>query len=590
MNSPIHSLHASACSGSCHDPPIPAESAWPIVAWYVRKSTNDERMQKFTLGAQVDALQALCDKKFGNNWTKYRIYEDSASGTNMNRPGLQQLLADARAGLFTHLAFLAVDRLSRKNGELSLMTDELRHLGIKYLSAREDVDNESLSGRLVFQIQGAVGEYEHGVIVDRIKRGMAKKAEMGEWPGGRVPLGYRFDKKDGLQIEENEAPIIRRVFEAYVDGQAGSGAIAQDLNRAGFRTRTGKKFGRKAILDILRNPMYRGQFKWQKEVFDSPHEPIIAPAAFEAASAILQKRSDETPGKRWHNQDDRILSGLIRCGCCRSRMVGVSANVRGQKHSYYACRKRLETKECEQDYVRAEWLEQQILADIQKVFRDEALLEEVWQSAQQQLAASAPDIDAQIQAVDQQRTQTQAALDRYFRAFETGVMTPAACQQRVEELTTQARQLDDERAALQEQRAALDLPALRTDFLHEILTNLAAVVDAVPNSQKKHLLRLLVEKVLIRDKCTFELWYQLPQFQGVRTLSHLVAPRLQCANQPPESPQGPLTRAVFLLELGSSQGLTSRAGASVRIVGRPAAQGGILPLSLSGARHGGPIA
>ena len=104
-------------------------------------------------------------------------------------------------------------------------------------------------------------------------------------------------------------------------------------------------------------------------------------------------------------------------------------------------------------------------------------------------------------------------------------MAPAACNQRVEELTTQLQQLDDQRAVLQEQRVALDLPALRTDFLHEILTNLAAVVDAVPNAQKKHLLRLLVEKVLIRDRSTFELWYQLPQFQGVRTLSHLVAPR-----------------------------------------------------------------
>jgi hypothetical protein len=160
------------------------------------------------------------------------------------------------------------------------------------------------------------------------------------------------------------------VFELYIEGQSGSSAIAQELNRAGFRTRRGKKFTRKAVLDILRNPMYRGQFKWQKEVFKSPHEPIVSKETFEAAGAILQKRSDEGPGKRWHNQDGRILSGLVHCGCCRSRMFGVSARGRtGQKVPYYVCSKRLNTQECDMAYMRAYWLEQQILADIQTVFR-----------------------------------------------------------------------------------------------------------------------------------------------------------------------------------------------------------------------------
>ena len=498
--------------------------AAPRVAFYTRISL-DESVQKYSLAAQEERLHAYCRGQYGDEWSLVEVYRDSASGTTMERPELQRMVAGARERLFDLLLVFRVDRFSRRVGELALLAAELKSYGVDLKSATEPIDTSSPAGMMVFHTLGAFAEFEQTSIVERTKVGMLKKAQTGSWPGGRVPLGYRFDKQDGLQIDESEAPIVRRVFQMYVEGQDGSGAIAQDLNRAGFRTRTGKKFGRKAVLDILRNVMYRGQFMWQKQAFDSPHQPIIPAETFEAAGAILQKRSDETPGKRWHNQDDRILSGLIRCGCCQSRMVGVSANARGQKHSYYACRKRLETKECDQDYVRAEWLEQQILADIQKVFRDEALLEEVWQSAQQQLAASAPEIDGQIQAVDQQRTQTQASLDRYFRAFETGTMTPAACQQRIEELTAQARQLDEQRAALQEQRASLDLPALRTDFLNEILTNLAAVVDAVPNAQKKHLLRLLVEKVLIRDRCTFEVWYRLPQFPGgVRTLSHLVAP------------------------------------------------------------------
>ncbi len=455
----------------------------PRVAFYTRISL-DESVQKYSLSAQEERLEAYCKGQYGDDWTLFNVYRDSASGTTMERPELQRMVADARERQFDLIMVFRVDRFSRRVGELAMLAAELKSYGVDLKSATEPIDTSSPAGMMIFQTLGVFAEFEQKSIVERTKVGMLKKAKTGSWPGGRVPLGYRFEKERGLQIDENEAPIVRRVFELYVQGQSGSSAIAQELNRSGYRTRTGKKFGRKAVLDILRNVMYRGQFMWQKQAFDSPHAAIISTELFESAAAILQQRSDETAGKRWHNQDERVLSGLVRCGSCRSRMVGVSANVRGQKHAYYACCKRLETKECEQDYVRAEWLEQQILTDIQKVFRDEALLEEVWQSAQQQLAASAPDIDAQIQALDQRRTQTQAALDRYFRAFETGTMTPTACQQRVEELTTQARQLDDERGALQEQRAALDLPALRTDFLHEILTNLAAVVDAVPNAQK----------------------------------------------------------------------------------------------------------
>ena len=104
-------------------------------------------------------------------------------------------------------------------------------------------------------------------------------------------------------------------------------------------------------------------------------------------------------------------------------------------------------------------------------------------------------------------------------------MAPDVCNKRVEEISNQITQMDEQHQALKERRSALDLPALKTDFLKEILTNLQGVVDSVPAPQKKHLLHLLVKKVLIKDQHTFEAWYRLPQFPGVRILGQLVAPR-----------------------------------------------------------------
>ncbi|MFO7695611.1 MAG: site-specific integrase [Anaerolineae bacterium] len=186
--------------------------------------------------------------------------------------------------------------------------------------------------------------------------------------------------------------------------------------------------------------------------------------------------------------------------------------------------------ECDQDYIRADWLEGRILSEVQTIFRDEALLTQIWAEAEKKLAAELPDADADRRRLEAERTKVQSALDRYFAAFEAGTMAPGACRERVDALTAQVRQLDAELVAQEGRRHALTLPELKMDFLEQILTNLEGIVAAVPPAQKKHLLRLLVEKVLVRDRSEVEIWYKLPQSTPVRTLSDMVAPGCQYAN------------------------------------------------------------
>ena len=521
--------------------------AGPRVALYTRISL-DETIQKYSLSAQRERLEAYCKGQYGDEWTLHRVYRDSATGTNLNRPELQRMISDAKAGAFDLLLVFRVDRLSRRVAELSLLASELKSYGVDLKSATEPIDTSTPAGMMIFQTLGVFAEFEQKSIVERTKAGMLKKAKSGSWPGGRVPLGYRLEESQGLVIEEPEAQIIRRIFELYVQGNEGSSAIAHELNRSGFRTRRGKKFSRKTVLDILRNPFYVGRFRWQKQEFESDHEPIVSDEIFEAAQQILQKRSGESAGKRWKNQSERILTGLMRCSRCNSAMFGVSANVRGNKVTYYACRKRLATKDCDQDYIRADLIEEKILGDIQAVFQDETLLQSVWEAAQAKLIETRPNIDAEITAAQQARQKSQAALQRYYIAFEAGTMEPTTCNERVAELSAQVHQLEAQIADLERQRDELDLPALRMEFIHEILTNLQGVVEAVPAAQKKHLLQLLVEKVLVKDRCTFDVWYRLPQLpEGVRTLSHLVPSRLQYANRKPVLASSAATHTVFCL-------------------------------------------
>ena len=493
------------------------------VAFYTRIST-DEDTQKYSLAAQKERLEAFCASQFGSDWRQHQVYRDTASGTHLNRPALQEMLADAEAQAFDILLVFRVDRLSRRVRELAFLVDELTKHGVALRSITEPFDTSNPAGKMMLQMLGVFAEFEHSTIIERTKTGMLKKAKTGSWPGGTVPIGYSYDKENGLQVDEREAAAVRKIFDLYTEGREGSGSISDKLNAAGHRRRSGRRFDRKAVLHILKNPFYTGKFRWQKEVYEGEHEPIIDQETFDKAAQLLQQRAAESPGVWLHNKDEHLLSGVMRCGKCRSGMVGVSCRRKEGKIRYYACRKRLETKDCDQDYVRAEELEGRILAEVQAIFRNEALLESIWREAQKKLAEEAPDIDEELRQLRATQADVRARLDRYFAAFETGSMDPADCSERVQDLRTRLQQLDDAQEALQAQRRSLDLPALKTDFLEQILTNLAGLVAAVPGPQKKHLLHLLVKKVLIRDRRTAEVRYRLPDESAVRIQSDLVPP------------------------------------------------------------------
>jgi len=117
----------------------------------------------------------------------------------------------------------------------------------------------------------------------------------------------------------------------------------------------------------------------------------------------------------------------------------------------------------------------------------------------------------------------------------------------VREIKMRFQQLANEAKTLKRWSQSLDLPALKRDFLDQILTNLEGVVRAVPAPQIKHLLHLLVKKVLVRDRRTVETWYRLPQESPVRTLSDLVAPMGQYANHSRFAPREVIFAATAVI-------------------------------------------
>ena len=154
-------------------------------ALYLRVSTVDQHPE-----SQLHDLRGLAAQR---GFEIVQEYTDRISGTKSKRPGLDQLLADARQGKFDILLVWALDRIARSVRHFLEVLDELNHLKIEFVSFRENVDTGGPLGRAMVVIIGAISELERNLIIERVRAGM-RRARLEGRRLGRPPLSVNRDE------------------------------------------------------------------------------------------------------------------------------------------------------------------------------------------------------------------------------------------------------------------------------------------------------------------------------------------------------------------------------------------------------------
>lgn len=149
------------------------------VAIYCRVSTADQHPE-----TQLYDLREMAKQR---GYEVVHEYVDTISGAKSKRPGLDQLMADARRNRFGIVLVAAFDRVARSVRHFLEVLDELNHLGIEFISMRENIDTGGPLGRAIVVIVGAIAELERSLIVERVKAGM-RRAKLEGRRIGRVPL------------------------------------------------------------------------------------------------------------------------------------------------------------------------------------------------------------------------------------------------------------------------------------------------------------------------------------------------------------------------------------------------------------------
>jgi site-specific DNA recombinase len=187
-------------------------------AIYTRKSTEEGLEQEYSsLDAQRDAAEAYVSSQKHEGWEIVaKSYNDGGfTGSNMERPALQNLLADIEAGEIDCVIVYKVDRLSRSLLDFTKIVEKFDQHGVSFVSVTQQFNTSTSMGRLVLNVLLSFAQFEREMISERIRDKVAASRRRGKWSGGMPLLGYTVENTK-LIVDEVEADRVRQIFELYI--------------------------------------------------------------------------------------------------------------------------------------------------------------------------------------------------------------------------------------------------------------------------------------------------------------------------------------------------------------------------------------
>jgi len=320
---------------------------------YARKSTDDEDRQILSIEAQLVELRQYAERE------KLCVVGELVEAKTAKKPG-RPIFSDMLSQIQRHRAdgILAwhPDRLARNSvdgGRIIYMVDRGIIKDLRFPTYRFD---DTAQGKFMLSIAFGQSKYYIDALSENIRRGIRLKLSKGIWPQW-APIGYLNDRTTrSIVRDKDKAPFITKSFALYATGKYTLAQLRDKINSFGLRTHKNKCLSVSQYQKILQNPLYYGVFRYDGEMYEGTHEPIITKKLFEKCQEVMRRRSKP---KKTYKQF--VLRGLMRCGEC-GRMI--TAEVQ-KGHTYYRCTKRL--TRCSQKYIREEDLVKQIRSIFQKV-------------------------------------------------------------------------------------------------------------------------------------------------------------------------------------------------------------------------------
>mgnify|MGYP003058016483 FL=1 len=343
---------------------------------YTRVSTTMQ-IDGYSLDAQKTKMKAFCD------YNEYEIageYEDAGkSGKSIEgRIAFNQMMDDIKSGKdeVSYVLVFKLSRFGRNAADVLATLQVMQDFGVNLICVEDGIDSSKDAGKLMISVLSAVAEIERENIRVQTMEGRMQKAREGKWNGGFAPYGYALiDGK--LVVNEEEAVVIRTIFDQYVNTDLGANGIAKYLENHGIH-KIARQNGKNPLFDaalirrIIQNPVYSGKISYGRRrtekvhgtrneyrqvkkddylLVDGLHEALVSEEVWEQAQVKVGEQAKKYEKvNRDKKEKIHLLSGILKCPVCGAGMYGNKAIKKRKDGShykdfyYYGCKHRNMTR------------------------------------------------------------------------------------------------------------------------------------------------------------------------------------------------------------------------------------------------------
>ena len=348
----IHSIRQELKRRSIYDLPL-------RVTYYARVSSeSDEQLN--SLSNQISYYENLIRKNLEWTFVPGYIDEGLSAATTRKRENFHRMVEDGKAGLFDLIITKEITRFARNTLDSIQYTRELLNAGVGVFFQNDNINTFDEDSELRLTIMSGIAQDELRKLSSRVKFGHQQAIKNSVVLGNNRIFGYQKDR-GRLVIDEEQAPMVQELFQLYATGEYSMKQIETLFWEKGYRNHNGKKIAHTTMSNMISNPKYKGYYVGnkvkvvdlftKKQKFLPPEEwvmfkdetgeivpAIVSEELWDAANAVLKKRSEDVKNRQGICNHANLLTGKLYCTCCGTAYYRRdSVDRQGNKNSKWVC-------------------------------------------------------------------------------------------------------------------------------------------------------------------------------------------------------------------------------------------------------------
>jgi len=525
-----------------------------MAAIYARVSSDRQR-QDDTIGSQLAALNEYARNEAFSVPEQWIFQDEGYSGATLVRPGLERLRDLACEGSLEAVLIHSPDRLSRKYAYQVLLVEEFSRHGIEVVfikSPKASTPEE----QLLLQFQGMIAEYERAQITERSRRGKRFRAKSGMVNVlSGAPYGYKYIKKTQTSsayyhVIEEEAEVVRTVYQLYVKDALSINAIARWLNDHQIPTRKRKSlWERSTVWAMLRNPAYKGTACFGKtrsverqkitrslrmrggysprcsahqecpreQWIEIPVPALVSEDLFKLAQEKLHYNKKHSPRR---TIEPTLLQGILVCKNCGYAYYRTSTRTSKRKLYYYRCigsdnYRFPHGRICHNRPIRQDYLDGIVWTQVVELLTNPDLVRAEINRRIKAIQDANP-TKQRKETIEKELLRIHKSIKKLLDAYQDDLLQLEELRDRMPQLRKREKALQAELASLEcavaDQQAIFRL----ANNLESFLSQLRNAVDTIDVKERQKLLHLIVKEILVDDE-TIKIKHLIPMLPANNT-------------------------------------------------------------------------